>query len=202
MELAMQSPIESMRAGQQATRIAATDGSFQTDDTDRVVLHIDDGRHYIVLCESDGVTRVYDADEDGEIGSWIAHASGFSLEDAIEKLAAFQDLPSHDLLTAVVQVRVSQRLQRARLARGRPAPTRPGFIYAPLAGDGSPRPGPSLHMGRTSKTASTPGKPAELALDFAPEVNVGPSTDVRPTTLESRASGQMPRLVAALAGTR
>lgn len=183
--------------------IVATDGSFQIDDTDRVVLHIDDERHYTVLCESDGVTRVYDADEDGEIGCWMAYTSGNSLEEAIGKLAEYLDLSLRDLLTAVVQVRVGQRLQRARLARGRPKPTRPGLIHA-LAGDGSPRPGPSLHMGRTSKTASTPGKPAELALDFAPEVNVGPSTDVRPTTLESHVSGQTPQPlpVVALAGTR
>jgi hypothetical protein len=182
--------------------IVATDASFQVDDTERILLHAGP-LHYIVLYDSDGMTRVYEADADGQIAGWIASASGFSLEDALEKLASRQDLPSRELLSSVVQVLVVQRLRRARLARGRPMPTRPGFIHSPLVGDASLRPGPSLHMGRTSNTASTPGKPAELALDFAPEVIVGPSMDVRPTTtLDPHVPAQRRRFVTTLADTR
>lgn len=182
--------------------IVALDASFQVDETERILLHAG-SLHYIVLCDADGVTRIYDADADGQIAGWIACASGASIEDALEKLASRQDMPSRELLSAVVQVRVGQRLRRDRLARGRPSPTRPGFIHSPLVGDASLRPGPSLHMGRTSNTASTPGKPAELALDFAPEVSVGPSTDVRPTTtLDPHVPAQRRRFVTTLADTR
>jgi hypothetical protein len=194
--------METVNSSQSKPQIVALDASFQVDDTERILLHVD-ALHYIVLCDSDGLTRIFEADTDGQIAGWMAYASGLTLEDALEKLAARQDLPSRELLSAVVQVRVLQRLRSARLARGRPVPTRPGFMSWPLVGDASLRPGPSLHMGRTSTSASTPGKSAELALDFAPEVYVGPFTDVRPTTtLDPPVPAQRRRFVTTLADTR